>query len=36
MDIQGLQPETTCLVGTATVSIFSVSNMFVIVSVFKY
>ncbi|KAK2521651.1 Exosc10 [Columba guinea] len=23
MDIQGLQPETTCLVGTATVSIFS-------------
>lgn len=36
MDIQDRQPESTCLVATATVSIFSVSSMFVRVSVLKY
>lgn len=33
-DIQDSQPESTCLVATATVSIFRVSSMFV--SVLKY
>lgn len=36
MDIQDRHPESTCLVATATVSIFSVSSMFVRVSVLKY
>lgn len=36
MDIQDSQPESTCLVATTTVSIFSVSSMFVTVSVLKY
>lgn len=33
MNIQGGQPESTCLVATATVSIFSVSNVCDTVSV---
>lgn len=36
MDIQNGQPESTCLVATTTVSIFSVSRMFVTVPVLKY
>lgn len=36
MDIQDSQPESTCLVATTTVSIFSVSSMFMTVSLLKY
>lgn len=36
MDVQDSEPESTCLVATTTVSIFSVSSMCVTVSVLKY